>query len=486
MKNSTTLHCSFNGSVKIEGRGESLSADTGVLALRELDERLGFTASLAAELADPRDLRLITHPLVELLRSRLYLMAMGHRDQDDADRLRDDPACRVAVSTRRGLGPLMTPDVALDPDGLASQPTQSRLVTILSSASNSATLSRSLFDLARRDIEARREKRFRRVTIDIDSVPIEVHGQQPGSAYNGHYAMRCYHPLVTMLAETGAWLSAQLRPGNEHTAAGAADHLLAVIDRVEQEIGDIAAVRGDAGFPEDKLLSALERRRVGYAFRLRANETLNRMAEPYIWRPVGRPPQEPRVWCHELSYRAGGWSHPRRVVLVVLERPGELFLDWFFLVTNWTAEQISGSDLLDYYRQRGTMEGHLGELKSVLAPALSCTPRPRNASGTVAPRRPTAPRDAERANAVTFLLYALAYNLLNSARHVLDLVDDRRSSSRHLATVRDTLLRVAGRFTTSGRRVTLLVNRSTLAIWRAFWRALQNLRPVTGRFVNSS
>jgi hypothetical protein len=464
--------------VKVEGRGESLSANTGVVALRELDERLGFTASLAAQLDDPRDLRLITHPLVELLRSRLYLMALGHRDQDDADHFRNDPACRVAVSTRRGLGPLTTPQIALDPDGLASQPTQSRLVTALSSDANLETLSRSLLDLASRDVESRRGKRYRRVTIDIDSVPIEVHGQQPGSAYNGHYGIRCYHPLVTMLAETGAWLSAQLRPGNQHTAAGATEHLLAVINRVEQEIGDIAAVRGDAGFPEDGLLSALEHRRIGYAFRIKANDTLNRIADPYIVRPSGRPPNEPRVWCHELSYRAAKWSRPRRVVLVVLERPGELFLDWFFLVTSWTARQISGSDLLDYYRQRGTMEGHLGELKSALAPALSCTTRTK--------ARPTVLRDAERANAATFLLYALAYNLLNSVRHVLNAADREGASGRHITTVRDSLLRIAGRFVSSGRRVTLVINRSALIVWGNFWKRLEKLHPVSAHLVNSS
>ena len=91
---STTLTTTFNGSLRIGGRGERLTADSGVIALRELDERLGFSDWLAGQIIDPRDPRLITHPLVELLRARLYLMAEGRRDQDDCDNLRADAAWR--------------------------------------------------------------------------------------------------------------------------------------------------------------------------------------------------------------------------------------------------------------------------------------------------------------------------------------------------------------------------------------------------------
>ena len=79
-RQATTLSSSFNGSVRIEGREERLTGDAGVIALREADERLGFSEWLADQVIDFRDQRLITHPLVELLRSRLYLMAQGRRD----------------------------------------------------------------------------------------------------------------------------------------------------------------------------------------------------------------------------------------------------------------------------------------------------------------------------------------------------------------------------------------------------------------------
>ena len=122
------------------------------------------------------------------------------------------------------------------PAGLASQPTQSRLVKTLSCSANLGALRRAPFELARRSFHARPGRKERQRVIDVDSVPIMVHGKQDGSEYNGHYKARCYHPLVTMLASTGDWLSAELRPGNVHTADGATEHLMSVIDRVEQEL----------------------------------------------------------------------------------------------------------------------------------------------------------------------------------------------------------------------------------------------------------
>jgi len=475
----SALGCSFNGSIRVEGRPERLTTNAGVLALRESDERIGLTAWLANALRDRRSPLLITHPLVELLRARLYLMAQGHRDQDDADRLRHDPALRMAVSERRGLSPLETPQNTLTPDGLASQPTQSRLIEALSCEDNLSALNAALFEWARRDVFAHRGRRFKRVTLDVDSTAIRVHGRQAGSANNGHYHMRCYHPIVTMLAETGAWLAAKLRPGNVWTAEGVVDHLLPVIDRVETGIARVASVRGDAGFPEEKLLAALEGRRIGYAFRLKTNPVLQRKAQPFLLRPPGRPPNEPRTWFHELAYRAEPWSRARRVVLVVLERPGELFLDSFFLLTNWSVEQMPAAELLDFYRQRGTMEGHIGELKSVLEPALSCTTRPKSHINGRAPKTRTPARDAEQANAATFLLYALAYNLANTLRRTVSAaVPGRHGAAWSLDRLRRVLLVAAARVIVSARRATFVINDASTDLWRSVWSGLDRLRPL--------
>lgn len=486
------LRCSYNGSVRIEGRADRLTADAGVLALRELDERLGVTAGLAAKLDDPRDPDRITHPIVELLRARLYLMAQGRCHQDHADRLRHDAACRLAVSERRGLSPLEAPaEEALIPDGLASQPTQSRLVKILSEPQNLCVLGDALFESARQNFHAQPDRRPASVTLDVDSKAFDVHGHQAGSAYNGHYQKYCYHPILTMLAETGDWLAADLRPGNVHTADGFVDHVLSLIDRVEEHIAPVRAVRGDAGFPSEETLRALEDHGVHYCFRLKSNPVLDQLAAPDFRRPVGRPPNELREWFYERTYQAKSWSKPRRVVLVVLERwdhsQAELFLDYFFLITDWTPQQKSGEKMLAFYRERGTMEGHLGEFSSVLAPALSCSSRPKSHIRGRPPQETTPPRDAEKANAATFLLYGLAYNLANAARCILSREAPRPNGSGWgLVSLRECLLMVAARVLVSARRATVVVQDHVADLWRVFWRGLDRLRSVTTPCHNSS
>ena len=112
--------------------------------------------------------------------------------------------------------------------------------------------------------------------------------------------------------------------------------------------------------------------------RTRNNQVLGRLAEPYLKRPPGRPPQTSREWCYEEHYQAGSWKKPRRMVLVVVERPGDLFLEHFWLITRLDGKRYPAEKLLALYRKRGKAEAHMGELMDVLDPALSSTRRPKH------------------------------------------------------------------------------------------------------------
>ncbi len=150
--------------------------------LREVLERLCLIDWLVARLHDSRRQDLITHPLGELLRTALLLLAQGWRDQDDVDTLRNDPVLQLAVSGRRGLSPLRTPAVVQVPDGLASQPTLSRLVDMLSDAEQRTVLREALVVGTGRRLKAWRSgHRQRYLTLDIDSLPVPVYGHQPQS-----------------------------------------------------------------------------------------------------------------------------------------------------------------------------------------------------------------------------------------------------------------------------------------------------------------
>lgn len=470
----------FNGAVRIEARGERLTGDAGALLLRDGLERIGFIDWLAGELVDRRTPELIVHPLIELVLTSVLLLAQGWRDQDDADALRDDPALRLAVSTRRGTAPLLPaprddrgcPTVV--PDGLASQPTLSRLARDLAEGGNRATLRRALVKQAAHRIRSMRPgaHRPRYVTIDVDSLPVEVHGHQPGSAHNGHYHARVYHPLIATLGERGDIVDARLREGNCHTAEGALEFILPLLDEVERDLCQVASVRIDAGFPEEKLLAALESRGTGYVARVRNNRVLDRMAEPLLKRPRGRRPAEPRTWMYEMTYRAKSWSRDRRVVLVVLEREEDLFLHHFWLITNWGAKQMPAEDLLPLYRQRGTAEGHMGELMDVLAPALSSALRPKSKYRNDEPKRRYPGGDPFEINEVRLLLNCIAYNTAHIARSI---IEEQTGDGWSLRRVTERVLRVAGRVIVHAGYATVVIGRATAAGWALLTSGLERL-----------
>ena len=193
----------FNKSLRVESRTERLTGDAGVVALREIMERSGIVEWMIPQLTDPRRQEDVVHDLASLIRTSVLLAAQGWRDHDDADALRDDPAFRLAVSSASGRTPLD------GPHGLASQPTLSRFTAIMSEPSNRSVLREAALELGARGARAERGgKRPGRLTLDVDSMPIEVHGHQPKAEWNGHYAARIYHPLVTLVAETGDMLDA--------------------------------------------------------------------------------------------------------------------------------------------------------------------------------------------------------------------------------------------------------------------------------------
>src|SRR5215216_2661448 len=95
--------------------GGRLTSDGGLPWLAEADSVLGLCDALAACIPEWRR-GPVRHSLTTLVRQRVYQIACGYPDQDDADTLRTDPLLKLAC----GRLPETEPD-------LASQPTISRL-----------------------------------------------------------------------------------------------------------------------------------------------------------------------------------------------------------------------------------------------------------------------------------------------------------------------------------------------------------------------
>ena len=83
--------------IEVKFDGGLLSSDGGILALREIEQRLRVSDRLAACLVDPRNPELITHSLADIIRFRLMMISAGYEDGNDADSLRSDPMFKMAL-----------------------------------------------------------------------------------------------------------------------------------------------------------------------------------------------------------------------------------------------------------------------------------------------------------------------------------------------------------------------------------------------------
>src|SRR3954468_6134693 len=188
------LRVTFDRRLKLEFHGARITSDGGLLAYRELDDALGLTATAAAALAEGRRGKNIRHRLLGLVRQAVYGRLAGYEDVNDAERLARDPAMRAHLG-RGGLDPAVRAIVGRE--GLdrqaASTSEMGRFETEwLATETNLAALA----DLSGTWIDrvhARRPPDG--IILDMDSSESPTHGEQEGSAYNGHFGCSCYHPL---------------------------------------------------------------------------------------------------------------------------------------------------------------------------------------------------------------------------------------------------------------------------------------------------
>jgi len=367
----------FDGSIKLEFRGAKVTTDAGLLAVRELDEVLGLTDMATCMLSGARANNR-RHDLAGLFRQSVYARLAGYEDVNDQEALSRDPAMRAVIGRK-----------ALERNA-ASTATVSRFETeILAAEDNLEALAAINGAWVGKAMSVTEGKK---VILDMDSSESPVHGQQEGSAYNGHFLSRCYHPLF-VFNQHGDCEGATLRPGNVHSADGWRGLLEPVVERYK-DTGKKLYFRGDAAFASPDIYEYLEDEGILYSIRLKSNKRLEEHIEHLLTRPVGRPPAKPRVFYHEFRYRAASWHRSRRVVAKVEWHQGELFARVGFIVTNLSKK---AKNVVRFYNQRGNCERFIKEGKYALSwTRLSCS---RFSS-----------------NQVRLALFIMAYNLGNFFR----------------------------------------------------------------------
>ena len=414
-----------------------ISSDGGALLLRQMDDRLGLSARLAALLPDERDPCKVRHNRCEQMRQRLYQIALGYADCNDADRLRHDPVLKSVC------------DRPPQADGLSSQPPRSRL--------ENAVDVRTLRALVC-EIEEQYVRSFTAVPdviiLDIDSTDDPTHGQPQLSCFHGYYDQHMYHPLVIFDGESGQLVSAVLRPGNAHAARGAMGVLRRIIRRLKHRFpqGQIA-VRGDSAFAVPRVLRRLEElnRELGgiaYVVGLAQNAVLLRSGAAALSEARLRFQATKQTVQHfnAFAYAAETWSQARHVVLKA--EVNEHGANPRFVVTS-LAEFAPGL-LYHAYCERGQCEKFIKDCKNALqADRLSCS--------TFA------------ANFFRLLEHAAAYVLFHALRTQVAPLAPQLSRAQ-FDTLRLQLLKVAAIVSQSTRR--LLVRLPFAFPWARVFRQL--------------
>jgi len=171
----------FNGFLKVAFQGSRVTSDAGLILVREWDERLGLETLIAEHLSDSRHGLNRQFSVADLLRQSVYSRLAGYEDLNDAVRVSADPTFRLIGSpTRWDRSTALTSTLHWFETELLTR--EENLVGLMA-------LNRDL--LAQTDSRDHTD----RVVLDMDSSESPVHGQQEGSAYNGHFESVCYHPL---------------------------------------------------------------------------------------------------------------------------------------------------------------------------------------------------------------------------------------------------------------------------------------------------
>jgi hypothetical protein len=359
--------------IRVDFDGGQITSDAGLIALREFDERIGLSESIARCLRDRRHPSYIRHAIKQLVIQRLYGIVAGYEDQNDADWLRHDGLFQL-IAGKPELG-----------DELGSQSSLSRLENAVGPSEVGA-----LNDLLT-DSFIRSQHKPPALIIELDSTDDPAHGQQQLIAFNGFFNQYMYHPLLIHEGRTGCLLGTFLRPGNAHAAEDVLPALEPIILRLKAAFPHTRIeLRADAGFAVPRLYEFCERHHIGFTIAIAANDAFKTHAEALMQQAVEQfqaTGEKARLHA-QFAHCAKTWRTHLR--LLMKAEAGQEGTNLRFVVTNRPGDP---QRLFRFYEGRGQAENYIKELKNQLkADRLSC--------------------HRFEANAFRLVLHALAYQLI--------------------------------------------------------------------------
>jgi len=405
--------------------GGAITSNGGVVLLAAADRAIGLSRRLAQCFTDLRLADAVRHSVPDLLRQRLFGLALGHEDLIDHDALRDDPALAAVLDKP---GARLAGKSTLNRMEHAGKIGRDRHHKLDHDADAIERLFVDLF------LDAHSEPPSR-IVLDLDATDDPLYGEQEGRHFHGYYDCYCYLPLYIFCGRH--LLAAKLRTSNVDAADGSVAEVARIVAHIRARWpATTIVIRADSGFCRDDLMTWCEQNDVQYVLGLAGNSRLVAKLAPEMRkakRRAKRSGQPARVFA-DFAYRTReSWSAKRRVV-------GKA--EWTnakanprFIVTNIHA--VFGPARFLYeniYCQRGEMENRLKECQGDLF--ADRTPAP-----TI------------RANQLRLWLSSFAYVLMCAVRRIG--LAGTKLAAATCGTIRLKLLKIGALVTISVRRVKL-------------------------------
>ena len=336
--------------VQVEVSPAPLTSDAGLLPIRQFDGQIRLTEQFAAAIEDTRDPTFVQHPVLSMVRQRIFGILAGYEDQNDHDTLRSDPVFKVIADR--------LPD---DPD-LSSQPTLSRL-------ENSV----SIPDLWRlRDVLADEfiqsfDAAPGHITLDLDAFDDPAHGNQQLIMFHGYYDQYQYLPIAVTCAENDMVVLVGLRFGTCPTYLGADNDLRYLVERLRAVWPDVHIhVRADSGFGVPLMYNVCEELRLSYTLGIGMNSRLRELSDDLLKQAVQDfdRTQEPQRLFLAIRYQAGTWAAAQPIVIKVEAHAQGT--NRRAVVTNRPGWEVLPAAVYDEYTERGESENRNKELKREL------------------------------------------------------------------------------------------------------------------------
>lgn len=419
--------------------GGHISSDGGVVLLARLDRSYGYLQRFSQHFVDYRSEELIEHSVLELLRQRIYGMALGYEDLNDHDKLRLDPLLATVCGKKDVLGQQRHKRQDQG-KGLAGKSTLNRMELSQPEASTEERYKKivasdeALADYFIREWVRCLDKNTKQIILDLDATNDPLHGQQEGRFFQGLYREYCYLPLYIFC---GHWpIVAKLRSSQSQAYSGALQEVQKIVAAVRKRFARIRIIlRADSGFCRHELMEWCEQKRVYYVFGLAGNKVLKRRIKPALRQArvlaQQSPQQSARVFV-EFDYAAKTWNkQKRRVIGKAQWTAGEA--NPRFIITNLAPTKYRPRALYEeLYCARAEMENRIKEQQLDLFADRTST-------------------HWMRSNQLRLWFSTLAYLLLNQLRSVG--LTGTKLANATCGTIRLRLLKIGAIITVSVRRV---------------------------------